>query len=271
MAVANGQQQRQFPGITTSGATNFNQPSMSGFTPIRLIQPQTPEQQQAIQNLVDELRKASPQLFSNLGQTNGQQIAIALPSATPNTPTASVAPAPQQQPQQPQQPQALQPQVPQQQEQPQVPQAPAPAVPPEAPAATSSAPAELFTTTASTPAVNEQSSVSNDASTPVSFAVNAMFMSSDADEEATDEVSDDETIPFGLRFDPTFTESEGADSEGSSIHHHHDSTGGSSSEDATDFDFFDDLSDLDSRAATRAAMSLAAIGLSLFASMSFWL
>ncbi|KAJ1728675.1 hypothetical protein LPJ72_005357 [Coemansia sp. Benny D160-2] len=222
---------------------------MTGFTPIRLIQPQTPEQQQAIQNLVDELRKASPQLFSNLGQTNGQQIAIALPSATPNAPAASVAPAPP----------------------PQQPQTPAPAVPPEAPAATSSAPAELFTATAPTPAVNGQSSESSDSSTPVSFAVNAMFMSPDADEEATDEVNDDATIPFGLRFDPTFTESEGTDSEGSSIHHHHDIKSGSSSEDATDFDFFDDLSDLDSSATTRAAMSLAAIGLSLFASMSFWL
>ncbi|KAJ2509386.1 hypothetical protein GGI11_005902 [Coemansia sp. RSA 2049] len=243
---------------------------MTGFTPIRLIQPQTPEQQQAIQNLVDELRKASPQLFSNLGQTNGQQIAIALPSATPNAPAASAAPALQ--PQQPQTPQIPQsPQVPQQQEQPQVPQTPAPAVPPEAPAATSSAPAELFTATAPTPAVNGQSSESSDSSTPVSFAVNAMFMSPDADKEATDEVSDDATIPFGLRFDPTFTESEGTDSEGSSIHHRHDSTSGSSSEDATDFDFFDDLSDLDSSATTRAAMSLAAIGLSLFASMSFWL
>ncbi|KAJ2505003.1 hypothetical protein GGI11_007159 [Coemansia sp. RSA 2049] len=240
---------------------------MAGFTPIRLIQPQTPDQQQAIQNLVDELRKASPQLFSNLGQTNGQQIAIALPSTTPNAPAASVAPAPH--PQQPQTPQV--PQVPQQQEQPQAPQTPALAVPPEAPAATSSAPAELFTETAPTPAVNEQASESSDSSTPVSFAVNAMFMSPDADEEATDEVSDDATIPFGLRFDPTFTESEGTDSEGSSIHHHHDSTSGSSSEDATDFDFFDDLSDLDSSATTRAAMSLAAIGLSLFASMAFWL
>ncbi|KAJ2119355.1 hypothetical protein IW147_005935 [Coemansia sp. RSA 720] len=34
------------------------------FTPIRLIQPQTSEQRQAIQNLVQELQRISPQLTS---------------------------------------------------------------------------------------------------------------------------------------------------------------------------------------------------------------
>ncbi|KAJ2396257.1 hypothetical protein GGI23_003982 [Coemansia sp. RSA 2559] len=87
-----------------------------------------------------------------------------------------------------------------------------------------------------------------------------MFMSPDAENEATDEVGEDQTIPFGLRFDSTSTDQEEADSK-SSTHHSH------SSGDESDFDFFDDLSDLDSKATVRAAASLAAIGLSLLASI----
>ncbi|KAJ2534120.1 hypothetical protein EV175_007047, partial [Coemansia sp. RSA 1933] len=88
MAVVSGQQQQQqFPGAASTGS-----PNMGGFTPIRLIQPQTPEQQQAIQNLVDELRKSSPQLFSSIGQGNGQQVAIALPPTAPSAGTMSSSP-----------------------------------------------------------------------------------------------------------------------------------------------------------------------------------
>ncbi|KAJ2850015.1 hypothetical protein GGI22_005437 [Coemansia erecta] len=88
-----------------------------------------------------------------------------------------------------------------------------------------------------------------------------MFMSPDAENEATDEVGEDQTIPFGLRFDSTSTGQEEADSKSRSTHHSH------SSDDESDFDFFDDLSDLDSKATVRAAASLAAIGLSLLASI----
>ncbi|KAJ2310078.1 hypothetical protein IWW54_003391 [Coemansia sp. RSA 2705] len=42
------------------------------FTPIRLIQPQTSEQRQAIQNLVQELQRISPQMFSTIGTSNAR-------------------------------------------------------------------------------------------------------------------------------------------------------------------------------------------------------
>ncbi|KAJ1663580.1 hypothetical protein IW140_004825 [Coemansia sp. RSA 1813] len=277
MVAVNGQQQQQqqqhSPSAAPSGPTNLNTPSMGGFTPIRLIQPQTPEQQQAIQNLVDELRKSSPQLFSSIGQGNGQQVAIALPSTAPNagsaspvSPGAPSSPGPAQaaQPQQPQQLQ--QPRAPEVPQAPQVPQASAPAGLPETPPATSSAPAGSAANTPA-PAETEQSATNSDASTPFSFAVNAMFMSPDADDETVGEINEDQTIPFGLRFDPTSAELEETGSESSSIHRKHDSSSHSSDSD-TDFDFFDDLSDLDSMATARAAVSLAAIGFSLLASMA---
>ncbi|KAI9500436.1 hypothetical protein BX070DRAFT_255126 [Coemansia spiralis] len=251
------QQQAQPANAAASGFSGFSSPGVNGFTPIRLIQPQTPEQQQAIQNLVQELQKTSPQLFSNIGQPGGQQqVALALPSVAPSTPAATPANS------QPQQPvQGLQgPQTPQ------APQAPAPAASPETFPATSSAPSGLATSTPPPMAVDQTESNSADVSTPFSLALNAMFQSDSSD--GVDKASDDQSLPFGLRFDPSPTGLESASSGKSSIHSKHKDEH-ESSEHESDFEFFDDLSGLDSLAAVRAAMSLAAIGLSLLASVAF--
>ncbi|KAJ2451349.1 hypothetical protein EV183_003677 [Coemansia sp. RSA 2336] len=124
---------------------------MSTFTPIRLIQPQTPEQRQAIDNLVQELQRISPQLFSTAGQSNNQQLAIALPSnpqAAGAQPAQQTGAAPQavQFPQASQQPvtQEQQPVTPQQpvaqQQQPVAQVQPAQQVPPAQPTPQASAP-----------------------------------------------------------------------------------------------------------------------------------
>ncbi|KAJ2845111.1 hypothetical protein IWW36_004923 [Coemansia brasiliensis] len=134
MAVVSAQ---QTAGLQPAAQMPFGTQGMGMFTPIRLIQPQTQEQRQAIDNLVQELQRISPQLFSTAGQSNNQQLAIALPSTGPQpagpqqqaqpaqqTAPQQIAPAPQaiQFPQTQQTPQA-QP-VPQAQQAQQTPQAP---------------------------------------------------------------------------------------------------------------------------------------------------
>ncbi|KAJ2648654.1 hypothetical protein IWW40_003718 [Coemansia sp. RSA 1250] len=107
MAVVRAQ---QTGALQPTAQMPFGAQRMGTFTPIRLIQPQTPEQRQAIDNLVQELQRISPQLFSTAGQSTNQQLAIALPSslqsagAQPAQQTATAPQAAQFPPAQPAQP-----------------------------------------------------------------------------------------------------------------------------------------------------------------------
>ncbi|KAJ2745835.1 hypothetical protein GGI20_001836 [Coemansia sp. BCRC 34301] len=237
---------------------------MNAFTPIRLIQPQNSEQQRAIQSLVQELQKASPQLFSNIGQPGNQQLALALPmnpapfsSSTGATPT-SQAPAP----------------------------APAPAPIPVAPSPLLPSPATLTSTlpplfASSTPPVlpsaftaqaapslslTPAGSSSVMASAPFSFAINAIFRSTD---DVNSMPTSTNLLPFGLHFDSTWS-SDDSDSLGTTglplillstrtrhlIHNSHKTA--SKHDSATNSDIEEELSGLEN-AALKSSMSLVAM------------
>ncbi|KAJ2039516.1 hypothetical protein H4S03_001646 [Coemansia sp. S3946] len=173
---------------------------MNSFTPIRLIQPQNSEQQRAIQSLVQELQKSSPQLFSNIGQPGNQQLALALPmnplgSFGPSTVTApaSQAPAPAPVP-------SPVPAIPS----PPFPSPLAASTPPVQPGFVSSALTVLPPVFSPAAAVPLPSTTSIDIvmSTPFSFAINAMFRSTD-DASATPTTTG--SLPFGLHFDTTLS------------------------------------------------------------------
>ncbi|KAJ2372781.1 hypothetical protein IW150_003951, partial [Coemansia sp. RSA 2607] len=137
----------------------------SQFTPIRLIQPQDPEQQRTIQSLVQELQKTSPQLFSNIGQNGGQQqLALAVPSPLVGS-NQVPAPAPQSMPQ-PFQSQVAAPAVPP------APSPPAPIpAPVPVPAPTSSSVPTMTNSVASTSQATPLASGTN---LPLNFVVNGM-------------------------------------------------------------------------------------------------
>ncbi|KAJ2078283.1 hypothetical protein H4R24_004591 [Coemansia sp. RSA 988] len=255
----------------TSGA---GVPTMGSFTPIRLIQAQTPEQQQAIQNLIQELQRSSPQLFSALGQSSNQQLAIALPGTTV-TPSQQVSQQ-QQQPQQPQQPQlpeqSRQPQpieLPEQSRQPQpIEVAPVPTpIPVPGPPLQQIEPSP---TPAAHPPEAAQEAPTADTSTPLSFALNAMFRTSSP--QAAETPSD--SLPFGLHFDQSDSELGDMHSSDSSSNDalltptHHFSTrpshtrGSSMQDSSSESESFDEWAGLDS-SATKSATSLVAVGLAL--------
>ncbi|KAJ2157193.1 hypothetical protein GGF46_004671 [Coemansia sp. RSA 552] len=264
---------------------------MNTFTPIRLIQPQTQEQQQAIQRLIQELQRSSPQLFSATGQPGNQQMAIALPpelqgfrqpatavasngntaqpvsngnTAQPvsNGNTAQPAPAPT-----PEAP-APTPEAPAP-----TPEAPAPT--PEEPASSPEAPApspEEPAPKAPVPSQAADSGQDVNAPTPLSFALDAMFRGSGKETSSL--------LPFGLHFDsstadelgpistPEVSSQESSMSEHQWTHHRHSSSrgrGGSGGE--TGSDSLDDWAGLDSSAAT-PAMSLVAIGLAVLSAVA---
>ncbi|KAJ2614934.1 hypothetical protein H4S08_001485 [Coemansia sp. RSA 1365] len=264
---------------TSSPGTGM--PAMGSLTPIRLIQAQTPEQQQAIQKLVQELQRSSPQLFSALSQTGGQQLAIALPSAT-GTPSQQVAQP--QQPQQLQQPQPIQmapqpapvstpvaaPATPESNPQPAAP-APVPAPAPAPLPFTNSAELSPTPVAQSSEAVQApQAALATGTSTPLSFALNAMFQTSSP--QGVETLSD--TLPFGLHFDQTESElgdmhsSDSSASDVSITLTHHFSTrpsptwGSSIHRSSSESDSFDEWAGLDNSAAKSAA-SLAAVALAL--------
>ncbi|KAJ1876747.1 hypothetical protein H4R99_002495 [Coemansia sp. RSA 1722] len=241
---------------------------LNAFTPIRLIQAQDPEQQRAIQSLVQELQKTSPQLFTNVGQSGGQQqLALAVP-----TMPASSQPAQQTVPQA--MPQPFQSQVPPPAPVPASVPAPAPtpaATPAPAPApAPGPAPVPAPVSSAPTPASTDPSSLmTSTTGLPLNFVANG-FM----DHNQMHEHSDDE-IPFGLHFDASHSSMDSVWSDESSRHGKptkgsHGSHQGkpSMSDDDEDLDSiseeYDDLSGLDS-SATKVAVSLVAIGVSLLA------
>ncbi|KAJ2802282.1 hypothetical protein H4R20_003339 [Coemansia guatemalensis] len=251
--------------------------AMGSFTPIRLIQAQTPEQQQAIQNLVQELQRSSPQLFSALGQTGSQQLAIALPGAAATS--SQQASQPQQQAQQAsqsQQPQQFQPIQAAPQLAPVSTPAAAPATPvvnPQPPAPTPvPAPVPLPQATELPPAAAQtpQAAPTADATTPLSFALNAMFRTSSP--QAAETSSD--SLPFGLHFDQSDSElgdmhsADSSDGDASITPTHHFSTrhshtwGSSMHDSSSESDSFDEWAGLDSSAAKPAA-SLVAVGLAL--------
>ncbi|KAJ1999231.1 hypothetical protein GGI04_000617 [Coemansia thaxteri] len=167
---------------------------MNAFTPIRLIQPQNTEQQRAIQSLVQELQKSSPQLFSNVGQPGNQQLALALPvglgAFNPSVPPALASQAPR--------------------------PAPAPAPAPAAPSSSLLPTDSAVSTAAATPLPSPPqaalassallapppppSPVFTAASAPISFVIDAMFRHTDTDSAMT---ADPTSLPFGLHFDST--------------------------------------------------------------------
>ncbi|KAJ2549123.1 hypothetical protein GGH95_006302, partial [Coemansia sp. RSA 1836] len=174
-------------GVAVVGAqqTATSRP-MNAFTPIRLIQPQNPEQQRAIQSLVQELQKSAPQLFANIGQPGSQQLALALPmnpapfnpsvGMTPASQVPAPAPAPAPAPEPAPMPVAPSPLLP----------SPVAAVAPTAQPFFSSsappAPPPTFTAAAAPPPPPPPmatSSIGSVASAPFSFAINAMFRSTE--------------------------------------------------------------------------------------------
>ncbi|KAJ1843632.1 hypothetical protein LPJ73_005431 [Coemansia sp. RSA 2703] len=240
----------------------------SQFTPIRLIQPQDPEQQRTIQSLVQELQKTSPQLFSNIGQNGGQQqLALAVPSPLVGS-NQVPAPAPQSMPQ-PFQSQVAAPAVPP------APSPPAPIpAPVPVPAPTSSSVPTMTNSVASTSQATPLASGTN---LPLNFVVNGMSAVDTVGELPAD------SLPFGLHFDASHSslDDDESDDMWSDSHGHHAShgsgksskgphtahrsrSGTGSSDDEMDgmSDNYEDLSGLDS-SATKNAMSLVAIGLSL--------
>ncbi|KAJ1721506.1 hypothetical protein LPJ53_003966 [Coemansia erecta] len=249
----------------------------SQFTPIRLIQAQDPEQQRTIQSLVQELQKSSPQLFSNIGQNGGQQqLALAVPSPLVGSGQAP-APAPQSLPQQ------FQPQVAAPSPAPAVAPAPAPVPTPQAPPAPVPAPApipsSMPTMTDSAVGTSQATPLASGTNLPLNFVVNGMSAVDTVGELPAD------SLPFGLHFDASHSSLEDDDNESNDMwsdsHGHHAShssgksskgphtahrsrSGTGSSGDEMDgmSDNYDDLSGLDS-SATKTAMSLVAIGLSL--------
>ncbi|KAJ1843658.1 hypothetical protein LPJ73_005425 [Coemansia sp. RSA 2703] len=240
----------------------------SQFTPIRLIQPQDPEQQRTIQSLVQALQKTSPQLFSNIGQNGGQQqLALAVPSplvGSNQVPT----PAPQSMPQ-PFQSQVAAPTVPP------APSPPAPIpAPVPVPAPTSSS---VPTVTDSVASTSQATPLASGTNLPLNFVVNGMSAVDTVGEFPAD------SLPFGLHFDASHSslDDDESDDMWSDSHGHHAShssgksskgphtahrsrSGTGSSDDEMDgmSDNYEDLSGLDS-SATKTAMSLVAIGLSL--------
>ncbi|KAJ2465770.1 hypothetical protein GGI03_002477 [Coemansia sp. RSA 2337] len=188
-------------GVVCAQQTAAGRP-MNSFTPIRLIQPQNSEQQRAIQSLVQELQKSSPQLFSNIGQPGNQQLALALPmnplgSFGPSTVIAPASQAPAPAP------------APAPSPMPAIPSPPFPsplaaATPPVQPGFVSSALPVLPPVFSPAAAVPLPSTTSIDIvmSTPFSFAINAMFRSTD-DASATPTTTG--SLPFGLHFDTTLS------------------------------------------------------------------
>ncbi|KAJ2776929.1 hypothetical protein GGI15_004681 [Coemansia interrupta] len=247
----------------------------SQFTPIRLIQAQDPEQQRTIQSLVQELQKSSPQLFSNIGQNGGQQqLALAVPSPLVGNNQAP-APAPQSIPQQ------FQSQIVAPSPAPAI--APAPVPTPQAPPAPVPAPvpisASMSTTANSGVGASQATPLASGTDLPLNFVVNGMSAVDTVGELPAD------SLPFGLHFDATHSSLEDDEDESGAMwsdsHGHHAShgngksskgphtahrsrSGTGSSDDEIDgmSDNYDDLSGLDS-SATKTAMSLVAIGLSL--------
>ncbi|KAJ2781651.1 hypothetical protein H4R18_002753 [Coemansia javaensis] len=198
--------------------------------------PQTPEQSQAIQSLVQELQRTSPQLFSSLAQPGGQQLAIALPQLQ-NTAAALAQPSAQPAPQTAQ---------------------PAPTLP----TGMAPFPAGVLPTAATgtaPTAAGDASVTAEDGPTTLSFALNALFRTTGtADNEASSD-----TVPFGLHFDTAETEL-GAlaalgprSSSGEKHHTVHHAWGASASESE------DEWAGLDSGAAGRPPAALAAVGMAL--------
>ncbi|KAJ2459379.1 hypothetical protein GGF42_001506 [Coemansia sp. RSA 2424] len=185
---------------------------MNAFTPIRLIQPQNPEQQRAIQSLVQELQKSAPQLFANIGQPGSQQLALALPmNPVPLSPSVGMTPASQVPA-----PAPVPAPVPAPAPTP-MPVAPSPLLPsPVAPVAPTAqpffassappAPPPAFTAAAAPPPPPmATSSIGSVASAPFSFAINAMFRST---EDPSPMPTVTTSLPFGLHFDSTWSSSE---------------------------------------------------------------
>ncbi|KAJ1731624.1 hypothetical protein LPJ61_002446 [Coemansia biformis] len=231
------------------------QPARNSFTPFRVIQAQTPEQRQAIQNLIQELQRSSPELFAAFGQPGSQQLALAVPPAETTGAAPQASPPPQQQSQQ--QPQQMQ-------------SGAAPGAVPVAPPPTGAPSAPPFPFSAAAPPA-AASAVPSAATTPLSFALNALFPASSQPIQATPS----DSLPFGLHFGSADSElaglgtpdasSDGPDQVSSAVGQHHASVhpssrspGAGSSEPSS----FNEWAGLDSSAAT-PAVTLAAIGLAL--------
>ncbi|KAI8323466.1 hypothetical protein GQ54DRAFT_332535 [Martensiomyces pterosporus] len=272
--------------------------------PIRLIQAQSPDQQSAIHSLVQELQRTSPQLFQSMGPPGNERVAIALPpdflngghgSASP----ATAIPAPVPAPAPPPAPAPIP--VPPTPSKPPVPDAAAPTAPqpatlspPPAPSLAAISPFELPTPKAPlmappglAPASTNSGAPSSSAaaSTPLSFVVNALLQNADSSRPHSTGTPATANLPFGLHFDTT---QEGMYDQSSS-EDNVSGNGGSSSRsefdasrwlDSTlpDMASADDMSSSDepsseeesglSSSASRAAVSLVAIGLSLLSIMA---
>ncbi|KAJ2835796.1 hypothetical protein J3B02_006539, partial [Coemansia erecta] len=256
---------------------------LNAFTPIRLIQPQDPEQQRAIQSLVQELQRTSPQLFSNVGQNGGQQqLALAVPTMSAGgILPAQTVPRPFQSQVPPPAPAPAPAQVPVPAPTPAVTSAPSPApspapapVPAPVPASSAPVPSAAEPSTASTASTSAPPALmAGTTNLPLNFVVNGM-----QDSNTMHEQTENGGLPFGLHFDASHSSTEvwsdesswhGKPTKGSHGGHRSKTHLGSSGEDDdSDIDSvseeYDDLSGLDSSAA-KVAVSLVAIGVSLLA------